>query len=336
MNIKNKKFGLLTVISFSHKEEKQCPNSIGRKYYWNCLCDCGNKTKVEQSQLIIGRIKNCGNILNHGMWNKEQEEKLKLLYPKGSWESILKAIPNKSKHAIGTYANNRGIKRKLDFGDTIRKGTLKPLLEENNIAYYWIGFIIADGWINHKTGQLVIMIADKDIEHLKKFAALTKSKVKFPYGVNTKINSGYHKNGTMVRVSIQDPATFDIIKKFKFCNNKTSNPPTMDFDSMSDNFFMSLFCGYIDGDGSIFKAKNKTVRIIKIQCHAAYLVFLKNMEKKLHKILNLQLEKSLVYIDNKGYAYWNMSRKNLIDKINSVVNTLHIPIMHRKWININN
>ena len=43
-------FGKLTVVS---------PNAV-KKYYWDCLCECGNETTVAGSSLISGGTKACG------------------------------------------------------------------------------------------------------------------------------------------------------------------------------------------------------------------------------------------------------------------------------------
>lgn len=51
-NIKGQKFGKLFVESFANLQKK--------KAFWNCLCDCGNKTMVKGSSLISGKSKSCG------------------------------------------------------------------------------------------------------------------------------------------------------------------------------------------------------------------------------------------------------------------------------------
>jgi 5-methylcytosine-specific restriction endonuclease McrA len=55
----SQKFGMLTVVGFSHYELK---NGIqkGRKLIWDCLCKCGNFKKVENSNLIAGHVVSCG------------------------------------------------------------------------------------------------------------------------------------------------------------------------------------------------------------------------------------------------------------------------------------
>lgn len=65
-NIIGKKFGRLTVISFSHNEQKyKCNgNKGGLKRYFECRCDCGTIGKYELSHLISGNTKSCGCLRN--------------------------------------------------------------------------------------------------------------------------------------------------------------------------------------------------------------------------------------------------------------------------------
>lgn len=46
------KFSRLTVVSLSHK--------VGSNKVWNCLCSCGNQTKVYNSNLTNRTTKSCG------------------------------------------------------------------------------------------------------------------------------------------------------------------------------------------------------------------------------------------------------------------------------------
>lgn len=55
-----KKFGRLTVESYSHKEKKD--NSAGFLHYYNCICECGNKYLAERNSLKYGNTKSCGCI----------------------------------------------------------------------------------------------------------------------------------------------------------------------------------------------------------------------------------------------------------------------------------
>ncbi len=56
-----KKFGRLLVIKQSHF--RKTPSSGKRKIVWDCLCDCGGKSKVTSDNLSSGLVKSCGNCL---------------------------------------------------------------------------------------------------------------------------------------------------------------------------------------------------------------------------------------------------------------------------------
>lgn len=53
-NLQGKKFGKLTVVSFSHIH--------GSHAYWNCVCDCGKPRVVCGSAMMTGKTKSCGCI----------------------------------------------------------------------------------------------------------------------------------------------------------------------------------------------------------------------------------------------------------------------------------
>jgi hypothetical protein len=54
-DIIGKKFGLLTVVEYSH------PSFGSRgKHYWKCKCECGNTSTVRDSHLLSGTIRSCG------------------------------------------------------------------------------------------------------------------------------------------------------------------------------------------------------------------------------------------------------------------------------------
>lgn len=50
------RFGRLTVVKFSHKNEK-------RHYCWLCKCDCGNNIIVRGGSLNTGNTKSCGCLM---------------------------------------------------------------------------------------------------------------------------------------------------------------------------------------------------------------------------------------------------------------------------------
>lgn len=55
-DLTGKTFGHLTVIGMSDKTDKS------RAIYWNCQCDCGNKTVVRGSNLTALSTTSCGHM----------------------------------------------------------------------------------------------------------------------------------------------------------------------------------------------------------------------------------------------------------------------------------
>lgn len=71
-DIIGKKFGQLTVLSYDHKEQIFIKNNVknGYKYFYLCLCKCGNKTLVSRYHLIYKHTQSCGCITNiHNLSN---------------------------------------------------------------------------------------------------------------------------------------------------------------------------------------------------------------------------------------------------------------------------
>lgn len=62
VNLTGQKYGRLTVLKLHHKEQCYAKNGTknGSRYYYLCLCDCGNQTIVRGSHLKHGKISSCG------------------------------------------------------------------------------------------------------------------------------------------------------------------------------------------------------------------------------------------------------------------------------------
>lgn len=71
-DIIGQKFGKLTVLNFDHKKQVFTKNNIknGYKYFYLCLCECGNKIIVPRHHLLFKHTKSCGCITNiHNLSN---------------------------------------------------------------------------------------------------------------------------------------------------------------------------------------------------------------------------------------------------------------------------
>lgn len=146
---------------------------------------------------------------------KEGLEEFRLMYYSSSQEDILKKYHWNTWHAVSEYARKRGFRRNKDIFSP-RRGTIAPLLEESFDAYYWMGFILADGCFQ-KSGQLVICSAEKDKTHLDKLALFLKTETKkYKSSINADfIKNGWYRNPICYRVTVLETKLYQsVMDKF--------------------------------------------------------------------------------------------------------------------------
>lgn len=73
-DLTGQRFGHLLVEKLDHRTSK-------RKYYWRCICDCGNVCVVQASKLTTGYTKSCGCLRHNSPPNKTHGLKDDELYP---------------------------------------------------------------------------------------------------------------------------------------------------------------------------------------------------------------------------------------------------------------
>lgn len=106
-NLIGRKFGRLTVLGLSEKQS-------GRKSYWVCECDCGNKKLVRSDVLKRGQVQSCGCMkkeqdqvnfkrTTHGDAHRGSVERLW-----HTWQGIKKRTSNPKDKAYFRYGG-RGI-----------------------------------------------------------------------------------------------------------------------------------------------------------------------------------------------------------------------------------
>lgn len=242
---------------------------------------------------------------------KWTEDKLKLLdelYPITSNNDLCILFSISNKRAIAECARKRGLKKIIDPS---RNGTLQPLFEETNLAYYWLGFIMADGWIS-KEGQLVIALSNKDKNHLQKIADLLKT------SINDYPSS--NKKGIQSRLSIQDKKHGILLRnKLNIRDKKTYEIPNIDF--ISNKFLLPFFIGFIDGDGSLVNNS------IKIECwknwEQAFINFGDFLQKEYKIKYKISFNKNKYVKISFGIKESRLIKQEVLK--------LNVPFMERKW-----
>lgn len=212
----------------------------------------------------------------------------------GSYNALYLAIKNNSKCrncSTLSYAK--------------RKGDASRLLENSLISYYWLGFILADGHISKN--RLIITLAIKDSNHLKKLAEFLNCSVK----IKDKISY------PVCHLALKDTKILsELVKKYNIHNCKTINPP--DITNITGNWLKALSIGFIDGDGNISNQTNRKDFKITIKCHNSWVNILKHLYGN-------------SYINNSGYAIANITNNKIITDLKKFVILHKLPVLERKW-----
>lgn len=196
-----------------------------------------------------------------------------------------------------------------------RKSDCSILLNESNESYYWMGFILADGHITNNN-RLVVGLSIKDKEHLARLAVYLKSDI-----------IEYKNKCTL---NIMDTESLSQIRtRFNINHNKTYNPPNLDVFNISEDKLLSLFSGFIDGDGSIRNLYNRPDFNLQIKCHSSWLSILQLFADKF--LLGYQAK-----INKQGYAYLVCGDSQILKNLKEKVLPLNLPLLKRKWDIITN
>lgn len=206
---------------------------------------------------------------------------------------------------------------------------LERLLEETPEAYYWAGFLMADGCIQSKRSLLRLKIDEKDEQHIKRFSEF----------IGTKYNKYSHKYSYKSKKITQTFVTIEkaskeivpvIIKKFNFIDSKTYNPPN-NLVINNDELFISFIIGYFDGDATISKNGNNE---LSIRCHRLWSNcldswFLRIWNLSACEIINKnKIPKTSI---NNNVARIGTKNQKFVWFLKCKAKELNIPYLQRKW-----
>lgn len=196
-----------------------------------------------------------------------------------------------------------------------RKCDITPLLEETPLAYYWVGFLLADG--SFVDGRIKFHLKQEDFEQVKKFADFIKW------------TGEYDDRGELGKgVSAKHVEVVNkLIEKFDIKRLKTYNPP--DTLLCHDRELLKfLIGGFIDGDGNISKQTGRNDCFIRIKLHSSW----ESILKEFCRIINY--DESHVRLNNNGYAELIISDSNVISDLKRKLVSGKVPLLERKWSKI--
>lgn len=253
-------------------------------------------------------------------WTTEEIELLKIHYPSMD-KYQLENLFNRTWKAIKDKANKEKIYRvKGNEG-------LSILLENTPVSFYWVGFLLADG--SFTNNGLSLELSTKDIEHLKKFCSFIKT-TNFYSRTRVLNDKEYYQCSTSV---INTNIIPEIRKKFDISNNKTKNPPNISNYCFKDELILSLFIGFIDGDGSITKSENNSSRL-RIETDIAWLDNLIVFETILYSYFNQCTRRTTGLLSKKtsrGSAKLEITNTQYLRELNNFAINNALPLLKRKW-----
>ena len=209
------------------------------------------------------------------------------------------------------------------------------LLSDDVIAFYWMGFLLADGTFSHYDKQsglatsLHAELSIHDLPHLEKLASLLEVEIKH---LKPRTES-YSESTQLVYIGKADKKIIPLIcHKFDIKQQKTYNPPDFSKYQFSNDQILSLIIGYIDGDGciSMISPAPNLKYIIRINTHISWkhnLLFINNF---IHKKYNC-LQTNNVNTTKRGFTDLSISKQKLLKYMKHFIEQNNLPVLSRKW-----
>ena len=246
-------------------------------------------------------------------WKPDEDCKLQSMYPLAEVEELQSVFNDRSWDAIKIRAEKLGIER-LNLPD-YRMADLSVLLKDEPQSMYWVGFILADGSFSNEN-RLRFHLAQKDMSQVVRFSRY--------------IN--YTGRLQKPDISVMDSHNVPLLlKKFDIKPRKTYNPPDpLVYDQLPSDLWISLFIGFIDGDGCISNMR-ENANSIRIKLHSSWLGMLNSFSMRLSR--ELVSDTKPAKINNQGYAQWSTGRRDIMLKLKRA--TKKLPVLKRKWSRIN-
>jgi hypothetical protein len=201
----------------------------------------------------------------------------------------------------------------------IKKGKVYKLLNDSLLSYYWLGFILADGNFCNDNKRLRFRLGQNNQLSVKQLCKYLEKEYKSSNSCCFMSTDVVPKIAQLLGLSV---------------NCKTYNPPELlAYDQMSDQQFVALMVGFIDGDGCIKYQTNRTTPILTVKLHSSWTPFLEYVHKRLFKIFQAE-STGTVKINNTGYARMNIGHDHLLKQLKLFTIAHKLPVIPYKWDHI--
>jgi hypothetical protein len=197
-------------------------------------------------------------------WTPEEVDFLRANYPTATEQQLRDGLQQRKWHCITKKATKESLERTC-----FKHAKLANLLPDTPEAFYWMGFLCADG--NFTERRIVLGVATKDLDHLRRFLAFVESTNEIG-----EPQKGYHR-AKLTNVSVVGK----LRARFGIHNNKTHNPCNISW--LDKDQLTAFFVGYADGDGCVMKSKVSINCVLSVVSHPSWLGNLQVMHRHLYK-----------------------------------------------------
>ena len=198
---------------------------------------------------------------------------------------------------------------------------------------------MADGHF-HKRGNTVRLDqAMGDIEHLRAYKKYVNVK-RVDETISIKNNFKNSQNNASVTVTNSDivPA---LVKLYDICSTKTTNPPDFSkYNHLSEDQWLAMIIGFIDGDGYIQltnSGKNKNHKRIKIniEIHSTWKYNLTYMKSVVYNRFGKGHRMKEPKINSDGLVSTQIASSRVIDGLYQFIKDNNLYVLDRKWTKCN-
>ena len=198
-------------------------------------------------------------------------------YIQGKSSIELAKMYNKTASSIGGLLRRRNIPIRSNKQNSRKYSHNEDYFKviDSEEKAYWLGFIMADGYITSKSKQesqrFGITLSLKDINHLEKFKKCIQATN--PIKTYQASESNYNSNTLYSRILITSQKTVDDLKDKGVVENKTNILKFPTEEQVPKELIPHFIRGYLDGDGCISISNRKkrkkieySIKILGTEC----------------------------------------------------------------------